>query len=153
MSCDDRTVLHRIRNENGSSGSPLSYVKKGNCCGADDRNGGDRRRMFCTRRLLEHRAVQITGPVRFRQPHLVDITYTHSYIWWFLRERVFTANACSISAGSRGRSSVGRALEWHSRGQGFDSPRLHWADIVSICLPRYCVVLVGAVEQVESGCF
>ena len=25
-----------------------------------------------------------------------------------------------------GRSSVGRALEWHSRGQGFDSPRLHW---------------------------
>jgi hypothetical protein len=25
----------------------------------------------------------------------------------------------------RGRSSVGRALEWHSRGQGFDSPRLH----------------------------
>src|SRR5437870_3073651 len=24
-----------------------------------------------------------------------------------------------------GRSSVGRALEWHSRGQGFDSPRLH----------------------------
>src|ERR1043166_6773770 len=29
------------------------------------------------------------------------------------------------SAGTRGRSSVGRALEWHSRGQGFDSPRLH----------------------------
>ena len=26
-----------------------------------------------------------------------------------------------------GRSSVGRALEWHSRGQGFDSPRLHSA--------------------------
>ncbi len=26
---------------------------------------------------------------------------------------------------ARGRSSVGRALEWHSRGQGFDSPRLH----------------------------
>jgi hypothetical protein len=25
----------------------------------------------------------------------------------------------------RGHSSVGRALEWHSRGQGFDSPRLH----------------------------
>src|ERR1039457_100128 len=25
----------------------------------------------------------------------------------------------------RGRSSVGRALEWHSRGQGFDRPRLH----------------------------
>ena len=25
----------------------------------------------------------------------------------------------------RGRSSVGRAFEWHSKGQGFDSPRLH----------------------------
>ena len=24
-----------------------------------------------------------------------------------------------------GRSSAGRALEWHSRGQGFDPPRLH----------------------------
>ena len=24
-----------------------------------------------------------------------------------------------------GHSSVGRALEWHSRGQGFDSPCLH----------------------------
>lgn len=29
------------------------------------------------------------------------------------------------SAPSRGCSSVGRALEWHSRGQGFDSPQLH----------------------------
>ena len=26
----------------------------------------------------------------------------------------------------RGYSSVGRALEWHSRGQGFDSPYLHF---------------------------
>ena len=26
---------------------------------------------------------------------------------------------------SWGCSSVGRALEWHSRGQGFDSPQLH----------------------------
>ena len=25
----------------------------------------------------------------------------------------------------RGYSSVGRALEWHSRGQGFESPYLH----------------------------
>jgi hypothetical protein len=25
----------------------------------------------------------------------------------------------------RGCSSVGRALEWHSRGQGFDPPQLH----------------------------
>ena len=30
----------------------------------------------------------------------------------------------SYSKHNRGRSSVGRALEWHSRGQGFDSPRL-----------------------------
>ena len=35
---------------------------------------------------------------------------------------VMTANQRSPQ---RGRSSVGRALEWHSRGQGFDSPRLH----------------------------
>src|SRR6185312_1879600 len=27
-----------------------------------------------------------------------------------------------------GGSSVGRALEWHSRGQGFDPPSLHWAE-------------------------
>ena len=27
----------------------------------------------------------------------------------------------------RGYSSVGRALEWHSRGQGFNSPYLHHA--------------------------
>jgi hypothetical protein len=26
---------------------------------------------------------------------------------------------------TRGHSSVGRALEWHSRGRGFDSPWLH----------------------------
>ena len=30
-----------------------------------------------------------------------------------------------ISAPARGRSSAGRALDWQSRGQGFDSPRLH----------------------------
>jgi hypothetical protein len=30
-----------------------------------------------------------------------------------------------VGSVSWGRSSVGRALEWHSRGQGFDSPRLH----------------------------
>ena len=30
----------------------------------------------------------------------------------------------SISS-SRGRSSAGRALDWQSRGQGFDPPRLH----------------------------
>jgi hypothetical protein len=30
-----------------------------------------------------------------------------------------------IDHAGRARSSVGRALEWHSRGQGFDSPRVH----------------------------
>ena len=29
------------------------------------------------------------------------------------------------AASGRGHSSVGRALEWHSRGRGFDSPWLH----------------------------
>ena len=37
-----------------------------------------------------------------------------------------------------GRSSVGRALEWHSRGQGFDSPRLH--QIPPARLPLGCRV-------------
>jgi hypothetical protein len=32
---------------------------------------------------------------------------------------------CPRGARVWGRSSAGRALEWHSRGQGFDSPRLH----------------------------
>ena len=31
----------------------------------------------------------------------------------------------SPQSNGRGCSSVGRALEWHSRGQGFDSPHLH----------------------------
>ena len=33
--------------------------------------------------------------------------------------------ASRIVTPARGRSSVGRALDWQSRGQGFDSPRLH----------------------------
>jgi hypothetical protein len=42
------------------------------------------------------------------------------------------------STGTRGRSSVGRALEWHSRGQGFDSPRLHGVATVVRRTPRRC---------------
>ena len=39
---------------------------------------------------------------------------------------IMTARAASQpSTGCRGISSVGRALEWHSRGQGFESPILH----------------------------
>ena len=30
-----------------------------------------------------------------------------------------------------GCSSVGRALEWHSRGQGFDSPHLHQKNTIT----------------------
>src|SRR6266496_5237713 len=40
----------------------------------------------------------------------------------------------------RGRSSVGRAREWHSRGQGFDPPRLH------------CLGLAGDAERGFLGC-
>ncbi len=29
-----------------------------------------------------------------------------------------------------GFSSVGRALEWHSRGQGFESPKLHQNNLI-----------------------
>ena len=42
--------------------------------------------------------------------------------------RLTPANPVAIFLSPRhswGRSSVGRALEWHSRGQGFDPPRLH----------------------------
>ncbi len=31
----------------------------------------------------------------------------------------------AVAVPGRGLSSVGRALAWHARGQGFDSPRLH----------------------------
>ncbi len=40
--------------------------------------------------------------------------------WAFRRSQI---EIKSISKG--GHSSVGRALEWHSRGQGFKSPWLH----------------------------
>ena len=52
----------------------------------------------------------------FRQSDLLDLEPTPAYTFRFLKDGLF---------GARGRSSVGRALEWHSRGQGFDSPRLH----------------------------
>ena len=35
-----------------------------------------------------------------------------------------------------GHSSVGRALEWHSRGQGFDSPWLHQISVGKVCHAR-----------------
>src|SRR5215831_6604678 len=61
------------------------------------------------------KALQNTGLSILRQSQFVD---TRGYPWLYLVVPVENAY-------SRGRSSVGRALEWHSRGQGFDSPRLH----------------------------
>src|SRR6266851_7431911 len=41
----------------------------------------------------------------------------------------------------RGFSSVGRALAWHARGQGFESPKLHVVVIVTICTSSWRVSL------------
>ena len=37
----------------------------------------------------------------------------------------------------RGCSSPGRALEWHSRGKGFDPPHLHHWTLSNIFLPTF----------------
>ena len=37
---------------------------------------------------------------------------------------------------SRGRSSAGRALDWQSRGQGFDPPRLHHREFKGLRNPE-----------------
>src|SRR6266487_3926785 len=42
-----------------------------------------------------------------------------------LRASGYMRVSARIAPASWGRSSVGRALEWHSRGRGFDSLRLH----------------------------
>ncbi len=42
-----------------------------------------------------------------------------------IRRNYLTKDLCNPAQGW-GHSSVGRALEWHSRGQGFDSPWLHF---------------------------
>ena len=42
----------------------------------------------------------------------------------FLRQRLKFRKLSSVAWG---RSSAGRALDWQSRGQGFDPPRLHHA--------------------------
>jgi hypothetical protein len=44
----------------------------------------------------------------------------------------------------RGRSSVGRAPEWHSGGQGFDSPRLHQRGSMGLAIT---LRLLAASEQ------
>ena len=83
-----------------------SWTAKTCACGARTRDrsipGGDKNYPF-----------DGESPVPF-----VDTYYTSGYTSRFL-----TIGVRAICP--RGRSSVGRALEWHSRGQGFDSPRLH----------------------------
>ena len=53
----------------------------------------------------------------------------------------------------RGYSSVGRAFEWHSKGQGFDSPYLHHkkeeGNETSGCSSFF--VLKGLILQCLSG--
>ena len=43
----------------------------------------------------------------------------------------------SVSYILRGLSSIGRAFAWHAKGQGFKSPRFHWAQraLNDPCLP------------------
>ncbi len=41
------------------------------------------------------------------------------------RGLIFVSDSVIIDDVPRGRSSVGRVLEWHSRGRRFDPDRLH----------------------------
>ena len=52
--------------------------------------------------------------------------------------------------GFRGHSSVGRALEWHSRGQGFKSPWLHHA-IAANCLDMLAMdrKIIGILRNIK----
>ena len=49
--------------------------------------------------------------------------------------------------GTRGRSSVGRALEWHSRGQRFDPARLHLDASVGRCVVLWVAIGVAGIAQ------
>ncbi len=51
----------------------------------------------------------------------------------------------------RGRSSVGRALEWHSRGHGFDSHRLHMKSLETQCFRAFFIFKEKAEESWKSG--
>jgi hypothetical protein len=52
----------------------------------------------------------------------------------------------------RGRSSVGRAPEWHSGGQGFDSPRLHQAAFLRHCSSSFRSARGIALSMRVGGC-
>ena len=47
---------------------------------------------------------------------------------------------------TRGRSSAGRALEWHSRGHGFDPHRLHQKNVVAKKPLRFFIVEIDSVK-------
>ena len=67
-------------------------------------------------RLLERCKILAVGYLA--RAEFLDFNHTLGYPSRFL-SGVYSVRKC------RGCSSVGRALEWHSRGQGFDSPHLH----------------------------
>src|SRR5262245_13996252 len=51
-----------------------------------------------------------------------------------------------------GHSSVGRALEWHSRGQGFDSPWLHQlSDLFYVIFLTEALDFCAAIELGKHG--
>ena len=74
--------------------------------------------LFDNRKTQAVEALQDTGRWLFGHSKFLDIDTTLGYPSRFL-SGVYSVRKC------RGCSSVGRALEWHSRGQGFDSPHLH----------------------------
>ena len=70
----------------------------------------------------------VNADVRFGVPHLpVHIGLSPSRQARCATENRFDFHIPhpTVSGFVRGRSSVGRAPEWHSGGQGFESPRLH----------------------------
>ena len=55
----------------------------------------------------------------------------------------YNITVAKINTYQWGYSSVGRALEWHSRGQGFDSPYLHQQK-ENFCLPKVLFLFIQA---------
>ena len=90
------------------------------------------------------KALQNTGLSDFRQYLFVDSPYTRGYCLGFL-----AAHFAVPLIG--GRSSVGRALEWHSRGQGFDSPRLHHGSVSAARMPPTQEKVRGRLAAVSAG--
>ncbi len=51
---------------------------------------------------------------------------------------------------SRGCSSVGRALPWHGRGQGFDSPQLHIRALQATHRPSGCIAQLASGHRTSA---